>query len=178
VAQKLSDLIIAVCVVLVLLWFVLEARFWPFHSRLFPWSIGFTALGLAIIQVFISLRQVVLAHRNEAHNRPESNATRVDRSVLWRLLTIGAWIPLFLAGIWLFGFRLGSLLLTVSFLKLGAREGYSKCLGVGLMNYLFFLIVFDLMLGVPLFDGALAQWLRTESLDKALVRYLVVVVAR
>lgn len=171
--QRLSDLIIAICVVLVLLWFVLEARLWPFHSRLFPWSIGFTALGLAMIQVIISYRQVVFAYRKKVYDGAQSTAELPGRSILSRLVTIGAWVPLFLAGIWVLGFRLGSLILTVSFLKLAAREGLSKCLGLGLMNYLFFLIVFDFLLGVPLFEGALAQWLGTDAFDKAVVNYMV-----
>jgi hypothetical protein len=36
---------------------------------------------------------------------------------------------------------------------------------LGLANYLFFLIIFDFALGVPLLEGAIAQWLGIESLD-------------
>jgi hypothetical protein len=89
----------------------------------------------------------------------------VEQSEVWRLVTIGTWIALFFLGIWLFGFRLGSLILTIAFLKVAAKEGYKQCLVLGLANYLFFLIIFDFALGVPLLEGAIAQWLGIESLD-------------
>ncbi len=174
--HRALDLVFACFVALVILWFVWEARDWSFHSRLFPWSVGITVLILALAQVALSVRNfqfgsskdnVELKVRAQDHQ-----AAEVEPSEVWRLVTIGGWIAVFFLGIWLFGFRLGSLILTIAFLKVAAKEGYRKCLILGLVNYLFFVIIFDFALGVPLLEGAIAQWLGIESLDGFVLKEL------
>jgi hypothetical protein len=168
VFHRALDLVFACFVALVILWFVWEARDWSFHSRLFPWSVGITVLILALAQVAISVRNFQFGSSKDAVEkvRPQDHqAAEIEPSEIWRLVTIGSWIAVFFLGIWLFGFRLGSLILTVAFLKVAAKEGYKQSLTLGLVNYFFFLIIFDFALGVPLLEGALAQWLGIESLD-------------
>jgi hypothetical protein len=169
VFHRALDLGFACFVAVVILWFVWEARNWSFYSKLFPWSVGVTVLVMALAQVALSVRNFQLGSSKDdtqlkvrAHDH---QADEVERSEVWRLVTIGSWIAVFFLGIWLFGFRLGSLILTIAFLKVGAKEGYKQCLILGLVNYLFFLIIFDFALGVPLIEGAIAQWLGIESLD-------------
>jgi hypothetical protein len=169
VFHRALDLVFACFVLLVILWFVWEARDWSFHSRLFPWSVGLTVLILALAQVALSARNFQLGSSKDDTQlkvRPQDyQPDEVEQSEVWRLVTIGTWIALFFLGIWLFGFRLGSLILTIAFLKVAAKEGYKQCLILGLANYLFFLIIFDFALGIPLLEGAIAQWLGIESLD-------------
>lgn len=167
--HRALDLVFACFVALAILWFVWEARDWSFHSRLFPWSVGLTVLILALAQVALSVRNFQYGSSKDDIKLkmapPDHQAAGVEPSEVWRLATIGSWIAVFFLGIWLFGFRLGSLVLTVAFLKVAAKEGYKKSLTLGLVNYLFFLIIFDFALGVPLLEGAIAQWLGIESLD-------------
>jgi hypothetical protein len=169
VFHRALDLVFSCFVALVILWFVWEARDWSFHSRLFPWSVGLTVLILALAQVALTVRNFRSGsskNDGELKMRPQDHqAEEVDQSEVWGLVTIGIWIALFFLGIWLFGFRLGSLILTIAFLKVAAKEGYKQYLTLGLANYLFFLIIFDFALGVPLLEGAMAQWLGIESLD-------------
>jgi Tripartite tricarboxylate transporter TctB family len=168
VFHRALDLGFACFVALVIVWFVWEARDWSFHSKLFPWSVGLTVLIMALAQVALSVRNFQLGSSkddSELKMRPQDQAEEVEQSEVWRLVTIGIWIALFFLGIWLLGFRLGSLILTVAFLKVAAKESYKQCLILGLVNYLFFLIIFDFALGVPLLEGAIAQWLGIESLD-------------
>ena len=174
--HRALDLVFACFVTLVILWFVWEARDWSFHSRLFPWSVGITVLILALAQVALSVRNfqfgsskddIELKVGPQDHQAPE-----VEPSEVWRLVTIGSWIAVFFLGIWLFGFRLGSLVLTIAFLKIAAKEGYRESLTLGLVNYLFFLTIFDFALGVPLLEGAIAQWLGIESLDGFVLQVL------
>jgi hypothetical protein len=178
VHHKTFDVVFGVGVVLVVLWFVWEATPWSFHSRLFPWTIGLSVLVLALVQVGASLRNSEhrssqAAEVSEFYSQ-DLQANDTDKPpAAGGLVSICIWIGLFCGGIWLLGFRLGSLILTVAFLKFAGSEDYKRCLGLGLINYLFFLIVFDLTLGVPLFDGALAQWLGIEALDKFVVKNLV-----
>ena len=167
--HRALDLVFACFVALVILWFVWEARDWSFHSRLFPWSVGLTVLILALAQAALSVRNFQFGSSKddvELKVRPQDHqAAEVEPSEVWRLVTIGSWIAVFFLGIWLFGFRLGSLVLTIAFLKVAAKEGYKESVTLGLVNYLFFLIIFDFALGVPLLEGAIAQWLGIESLD-------------
>lgn len=176
--HKTLDAIFGICIVLVILWFIWEAAPWSFHSRLFPWTIGLSVLVLALVQVGASLRNLgrrqAINGDGSGESCQDSPAIEVNKSsVAWRVVSICSWIALFFAGIWLLGFRLGSLILTVSFMKFAGREEYKICFALGLINYLFFLVVFDLALRVPLFEGALAQWLGIEALDKFIVRNLV-----
>lgn len=167
--HRALDLVFGCFVALAILWFVWEARDWSFHSRLFPWSVGITALILALAQVALSVRNFRFGSSKDdielKVRPPDHQAAEVERIEVWRLVTIGSWIAVFFLGIWLFGFRLGSLVLTIAFLKVAAKEGYKESLILGLVNYLFFLIIFDFTLGVPLLEGAIAQWLGIESLD-------------
>jgi hypothetical protein len=169
VFHRALDLVFACFIAVVIFWFVWEARDWSFHSKLFPWSVGLTVLILALAQVALSARNLQLGpskNATELKVRPQDyQADEVDQSEVSGLVTIGIWIALFFLGIWLFGFRLGSLILTIAFLKVAAKEGYKQCLTLGMANYLFFLIIFDFALGVPLLEGAMAQWLGIESLD-------------
>lgn len=174
--HRALNLVFACFVALVILWFVWEARDWSFHSRLFPWSVGLTVLILALAQVVLSVRNFQWGSSKddvELQVRPQDHqAAEVGQSEVWRLLTIGSWIALFFLGIWLFGFRLGSLILTIAFLRFAAKEGYKQCLILGLANYVFFLIIFDFALGVPLLESAIAQWLGIESLDGLVLQEL------
>jgi beta-lactamase regulating signal transducer with metallopeptidase domain len=176
VFHRALDLVFACFVALVILWFVWEARDWSFHSRLFPWSVGITVLILALAQVALSVRNFrFVSSKDDVELKvspADHQAAEVEQSGVWRLVTIGIWIALFFLGIWLFGFRLGSLVLTIAFLKVAAKEGYKESLTLGLVNYLFFLIIFDFALGVPLLEGAIAQWLGIESLDGFVLKEL------
>ena len=167
--RNIADLIFSLCIVLVVSWFVWDARSWPIHSRLFPWSIGVVALSLALVQLFMSVRETIAIKKNTgSEDSPRERQEPPDAATPWRIMAIGSWIALFLFGIWLLGFRVGSLVLTLAFLKLAAGESPKNYLILGLGNYLFFLVVFDLTLGVPLFEGAFARWLGIEALDKGL----------
>lgn len=176
------DVAFNACILCLISWFLWDARDWSFYSRLFPWSIGFAGLLLALIQFGILLRNVRLPASetdlgikasHELSSVAEDHDGLNQDSEKQRLVTIGCWIVAFFVGIWLLGFRFGSLILTVSFLSLAAKETYKKSIILGVVNYLFFLVLFDLVLGVPLFQGAIAQWTGIESVDGFLLKELV-----
>ena len=170
--HRALDLVFASFVALVILWFVWEGRDWSFHSRLFPWSIGLTVLVLALTQLVLSVRNFQINPLKDDTQPKVGQADEVEQNNVWRLVTIGSWIAVFFLGIWLFGFRVGSLILTITFLRFAAKENYKECVSLALVNYLFFVIIFDFALGVPLLEGALAQWLEIESLDGFLIKEL------
>jgi hypothetical protein len=94
-----------------------------------------------------------------------------DRKVTQRrVITIQAWIVVFFLGIWLLGFKVGALVLTFAFLRLAANERWGLSAAFAVMSYLFFLVVFDFALQVPLGAGLIADYFELNSLDMYLVK--------
>ena len=75
-----------------------------------------------------------------------------------RVLTICIWIAAFFLGIWLVGFKLGSFFLTIAFMKVTAKEKWPISAAMALGTYLFFWLVFDIGLKLPLGNGLLADY--------------------
>jgi hypothetical protein len=86
-----------------------------------------------------------------------------------RALAISGWVFAFFFGIWFLGFKLGSSLLTIGFLRFGANESWKISLIFGVATYLFFLLIFDLALNIPFAPGLIAESLGLQSFDSYVV---------
>jgi hypothetical protein len=193
------DLLFSALIVLLLLWVVWEARDWPFRTRLFPWMLGIPVLGLALLQLGVAAWHSGVARRAGSVAPPpaaplaappsapapvwppmaaamaapvEPPAASDPRQARARALGIIAWMLVFFAAIWLFGFRWGASAATVVFLRFYAREAWSTSLALGLGMYLFFLVVLEAGLSVPLPAGLIPQALGIGALDVAPVATL------
>jgi len=168
-----NDVLISAFLVLLLVWVVWEARDWPFRTRLFPWSIGFPALGLALVQFGMAswrafhrqLNSEVDEVKGEPAEKTESGTTLDAKLLTQRTLSIAAWTIVFALGFWLFGFKVGGLLLSPAFLRFQARETWKMSILYGLGVYLFFLGGFEMALGFPLPPGIIAASLGLQSFD-------------
>src|SRR5439155_5513781 len=89
-----------------------------------------------------------------------------------RALEMSAWILGFTAAIYLIGFKLGPGLVTLAFLRLGARESWRMSVGVSVGVYLFFLLVFEVALNIRLPAGLIPDVLGYEAIDSPLVDIL------
>lgn len=156
-----NDVLISAFLVFLLVWVVWEARDWPFRTRLFPWAIGIPALGLALVQFGLACWK---AFRQRVAPEVDGN-----HGVRHRTLSISAWTLAFAAGFWLFGFKVGGLMLTPAFLRLQARESWKMSALYGLAVYVFFLVGFEMALGFPLPAGVIAPSLGLQSFDWYLV---------
>ncbi len=185
-SPKRIELVVSLIIVLLLIWVLWEARGWPPHSRLFPWLIGFSVLVLAVIQLGSSIWNILTAdsmlHEVAEAFPPTHSAATEEGGVAFmttdkdspqldhqpeviaeleivhrRVIGICAWIIVFFLGIWLLGFKITSLLLTFAFLKFSANERWAISVTLSVANYLFFLIVFDYALRVPLSSGLLLE---------------------
>jgi hypothetical protein len=174
-SKKRVEFFFSVLVVLFLVWVLWEARNWPAPSRLFPWSLGFTVLGLALIQVVVAWRATVKADDNAALTQRELDGERekskagadpavtsdlvVPQEVVRRRTwTICIWILGFFFGIWFLGFKFGSLGLTFAFLRFTAKETWFISIAIATGTYLFFWLIFDIALRVPLGSGLIADY--------------------
>jgi hypothetical protein len=166
-----NDVLISAFLVLLLVWVVWEARDWPFRTRLFPWSIGFPILGLALVQFGIAswkaTRRQVDSAVDEVQGKPgeTSEATLDPKLLMQRTRSIAAWTIAFAIGFWLFGFKVGGLLLSPAFLRFQARETWKMSILYGLGVYVFFLCGFEIALGVPLPPGIIATSFGLQSFD-------------
>jgi hypothetical protein len=173
VSPRKIEFLFSVLIVLFLGWALWEARNWPAQSKLFPWSLGFTVLALAVLQVAFVLRaalkeagtagvaeklsEAATASGGVAPSHTESDLIPLDIARR-RAIVISCWILAFFAGISLLGFKLGSLFLTFVFLKFTAKEKWITSIAISVGSYLFFWLVFDLALRVPLGSGLLGEY--------------------
>ena len=188
--QKKIELLLSLLIVLFLLWILWEPRNWPEPARFYPWSLGLTVLGLALIQLAVAARAVIKHRRTGAQLSADSRAQRNPEnsraknrkndaneesngganvlmiehaepdqdSSRQRTVAICVWIVVFFLGIWLIGFKIGAFLLTVTFMRFTAKEKWSISAAMGLGTFLFFWLVFDVALKVPLGNGVLADY--------------------
>ncbi|MBI3064472.1 MAG: tripartite tricarboxylate transporter TctB family protein [Deltaproteobacteria bacterium] len=196
-----NDILISAFLVLLLLWVVWEARSWPVRTRLFPWAIGFPVLALAMIQFGLAcwkaIRERSYVDAVHTHGEPTERADagrsghqarlevpngeeagvgldpKLERE---RTISISAWTVAFALGFWLLGFKVGSLLLSLAFLRFQADESWKMSALYGLGVYLFFLVAFEMALGVPLAPGVIATSLELQSFDWYLVNPLLNVI--
>lgn len=172
-SPKKTEFLFSVIIVLFLAWALWEARYWPAQSKLFPWSLGFTVLALALSQVASALRAALneskptgVAERVADDANPSGGTYRsasgkefIPPDIARRRTTmIGCWIVVFFLGISFLGFKLGSLFLTFAFLKFTAKENWTTSAALALGSYLFFWLVFDLALRVPLGSGLIGEY--------------------
>jgi hypothetical protein len=179
-------------IVAMLAWALSEVHAWSYQSRIYPWSVGVSVLCLALVQLAIAVRNIFRSERapkqgvssnpqsfghNEEAGHPlqdhaESNVIR------GRVIIIQGWIIIFFLGIWVLGFKVGALVLTFVFLRLAASERWHVSAAFAVMAYLFFLVVFDVALQVPLGAGLIADYFELNSLDTYLVRPFLTALAR
>jgi hypothetical protein len=178
-SRKKAELLLSALFVLFLIWTLWEARNWPAPSKLFPWSLGLSVLLLAMVQLAVAWRaafrvspavsvrmkkarrddELTREHeRGGEHASAESSPVRSLDTARWRILAICGWIVAFFLGIWLVGFKLGSLLLTFAFLKFTANERTLISAALAAGTSLFFWLVFDIALKIPLDNGILGHY--------------------
>ena len=198
-----NDILISAFLVLLLLWVVWEAQGWPFRTRLFPWAIGFPVLALALVQFGLACWDGVRQRLNavvESSDGGAAETTGAERGghqgrleiptgeevglVLdpklerERTISISAWTVAFALGFYLFGFKVGSLLLSPAFLRFQAGESWKMSILYGLGIYLFFLVGFEMALRFPLPPGVIAASLGLQSFDWYLVNPLLDLILR
>lgn len=202
-SPKKIELAFSVAIVLFLTWSLWEARGWPLHSKLFPWSLGFSVLALALIQVAVALSgarteskprvegkkggsganasapgernrikaqmEIERADLADLGASPSDGPGLTPEAIRRRVVAICGWVLIFFLGIWLLGFKVGSFFLTFAFLKFTAKEKWRVSVAIAVGTYLFFLIVFDVALKVPLGNGFIADHFDLDSLDSYLI---------
>ncbi|MFQ5538806.1 MAG: tripartite tricarboxylate transporter permease, partial [Candidatus Binatia bacterium] len=110
--------IFSVLVVVLFAWGLWEGWDWGYRAGLFPWSVGFAGLALALIQLDFDISGF-LKKGVKALPKEISADTALEAR---RTVSIAGWILGFFAAIWLLGFSWTVALGTFLYLKAGARE--------------------------------------------------------
>ena len=151
----------ALAIVILFAWALWESRGFGTRAGLFPWAVCIPGLGLAIVQ----LARDVTGHRGRpAEVNPAEAAIDEGPDVppdvaRRRSIEMAAWIVGYLVAIWLIGFPLGTLLMTLSYLSVGARERWPMTIIISAFGFAFVYGVFEKGLGVPFPPGRLFAWL-------------------
>ena len=154
---SLSSLVFSLLVVMFFAWSLWEAREWWFRARLFPWTIGFAGLALALIQLCSELADLARARRVGMQEKTTNEHSALVRK---RVLGMAAWILGSFAAIWLLGFPVAIPLTILLYLKAGAHERWPISVALAFLGWLGFYGIFDHLLHVPFPQGQLFIWMK------------------
>jgi TctA family transporter len=148
--------VFALGVVLLFAWALWQSRGFGVRAGLFPWAIAVPTLVLAMTQLG---REVAGRGGPVALDAPGTGADLPPAEAARRTAVICGWIVGMLAAIWLFGFGAGTVLLTVLYLALDARERWPVTVALAAATLGFVHGFFERGLGVPFPPGHLWGWL-------------------
>jgi hypothetical protein len=107
--------------------------------------IGIPGLVLSAAQLAIELR-----------TRPDKEFTAENRKAEWKMF---GWFVLFVVAIILFGFPYAGPIMVAVYLHFSWREKWYVSLGSALFAWAVLYGVFEYVLGLPLFEGLVIQWI-------------------
>jgi hypothetical protein len=136
-------------------WTLWEAREWWFRARLFPWTIGFAGLALALLQFNYEIASLMRSRRAGIEDQANGHSALARR----RTLGITAWILGSFAAIWLLGFPVAVPLTILLYLKVGAREHWPISIALAFFGWVSFYGLFDYVLHVPFPEGQSFIWM-------------------
>ena len=119
----------------------------PGEARFLPLVIGVPGLVLSLAQFVIELRG----------KEPDEKAyTAADRMAELKMF---AWFAVFIFGIILFGFPYAGPIIIALYLHFSWGEKWYVSLGAAAFSWAILHGVFDYVLGLPLFEGLVYQWI-------------------
>jgi len=117
---------------------------YPEDARFLPLVIGVPGLVLSALQLAIEFR-----------TKPGKEFTAEDRRAE---LKMTGWFVCFVVGIILFGFPYAGPIMVAIYLHFSWREKWYVSLGSAVFAWAILYGVFEYVLGLPLFEGLVVQW--------------------
>ena len=119
----------------------------PGEARFLPLVIGIPGLALSLAQFVIELR---------GKTPEEKTYTAEER---WAELKMFGWFAVFIFGIILFGFPYAGPIIVALYLHFSWGEKWYVSLGAAAFAWAILHGIFDYVLGLPLFEGLVYQWI-------------------
>jgi hypothetical protein len=121
---------------------------YPGEARFLPLVIGIPGLVLCVMQLMIELR-----------NAPASDEKVYTAEDRMAELKMFGWFAVFIFGIILFGFPYAGPIIVAIYLHFSWGEKWYVSLGAAAFSWAILHGVFDYVLGLPLFEGLVYQWI-------------------
>lgn len=121
---------------------------YPGEARFLPLVIGIPGLVLCVMQLMIELRS--------APGSDEKVNTAEDRVAELKMF---GWFAVFIFGIILFGFPYAGPVIVALYLHFSWGEKWYVSLGAAAFSWAILHGIFDYVLGLPLFEGLVYQWI-------------------
>ncbi|MBI2087850.1 MAG: tripartite tricarboxylate transporter permease [Deltaproteobacteria bacterium] len=154
-AIRIWDTLFTLSIVIVLAMALWQSKAFGFRAGLFPWTIGFPVLALAIAQLGLELLGRVRMSGLESGLEVE-----LPKSVVYqRTVGIIGWILGFFVAIWLLGFSVAMAVTTFLYLK-AAGEKWPITIVLTVLIWTFFWGLFDYSLHIPFPEGLLFVWFK------------------
>lgn len=120
----------------------------------YPGEARFLPLVIGIPGLVLSLAQFVIELRGKAED--EKVYTAEDRMAEFKMF---GWFAVFIFGIILFGFPYAGPIIVALYLHFSWGEKWYVSLGAAAFSWVILHGVFDYVLGLPLFEGLVYQWI-------------------
>jgi TctA family transporter len=143
-------------IILIFSWALWESKSFGFRAGLFPWSIGYPVLALAIVQFVLELMGKGRAGDLESEveiDLPKAVVRRRSAGIL-------GWIFGFYLLIWLVGFSYAVPITTFFYLKFSGKEKWPMTIIFTAATWGFFYGVFDYALRIPFPEGLLISLIK------------------
>ena len=127
---------------------------------MFPWTIGFAGLALALIQLCSEIAGLARSRRVGTQRKTTNGQPALVRK---RTFGMTAWILGSFAAIWLLGFAVAVPLTILLYLKASGHERWPISIALAFLGWLGFYGLFDHLLHVPFPQGQLFIWMKPFS---------------
>lgn len=144
------------CIVVTLASALWASRSFGFRAGLFPWTIGSAILVLAVLQFAMD----VLGKTKISSLEGAIGEDLPKEGVYRRTAGIICWIFGFFVAIWLLGFPLAVPVMTFLYLKIAGREKWPLAVGLTVLAWGFFFVLFERALRMPFSDGLIFVWIK------------------
>lgn len=150
--RRVADTLLALALLAIFAWAILEARAFPGEARLFPIAVALPALILALLQLVVAARggaAAAAADEGDEALDPRERARRTGQTI--------AWIAAFFAAVYLLGFLVAVPLGALAYSRFAGRESWPASAVVAGLCWALVFGVFDRLLHVPLPIGVLLR---------------------
>lgn len=132
-----------------------QSRNFGYRAGLFPWTIGFPVLALAVAQLAL-----ILTGRTSRTVGSDGGAgSELPRDlVVSRTKSIVGWIIGVMIAIWLLGFSLAVPVTTLLYLRFTGREKWPITIVFAAVSWAFFFGLFEYAVNIPFPRGQLFEW--------------------
>jgi hypothetical protein len=132
-----------------------QATAWPRQAKFFPIAILVPMIIVGLVNLALELKGLFTHRRLSTDCTSETAVTEPvgERAAVRLTFQTFLWVFGFFAGIWLVGFSVAIPLFIFSYLKLYSREGWIVSLALAAAVWVFFFLLFETLLHLPLPEG-------------------------